>query len=332
MRILLTGATGYIGSAVVRRLAREGHELRALVRPTSRIAELEALGVATFTGDIGDPETKRTSLREAMSGCDWVLHLAAELDPAAPLEHMRRVNVAGSEALASLAYKLGVGRLLSVSSIAYFGGSPPDGTPATEETPPQTPFPTRYSLTKHEGELAIREWAGRGLAVNTIYPSLVYGPPGKKQGANWLLRAIFKGRFPVMVGADRRTSWVFLDDVVDAVVRVMEGAEPGRAYLLAGDVATVREIARRIHELGGAPPPRINLPLGVARAGTVLTAPLFRLAGKRPPLPPEQLANLARHWVFDDTRARRELGWRPRTLAEGLPPTIAYIGDRTQGE
>ncbi len=329
MRIFLTGATGYIGSAVVRRLAREGHELRALVRPTSRIAELQELGVATFTGDIADLETKRTSLREAMSGSDWVLHLAAELDPSAPLERMRRVNVAGSEAVASMAYKLGVGRLLSVSSIAYFGGSPPDGTRATEETPPETPYPTSYSLTKHEGELAIRGWAERGLAVNTVYPSLVYGPPGKKQGANWLLRAIFKGRFPVLVGGDRRTSWVFLDDVVDAVVRVMERAAPGRAYLLAGDVATVREIARRIHELGGAAPPKLHLPLGVARAATVLTAPLFRLAGKRPPLPPEQLTNLARHWAFDDTRAREELGWRGRSLAEGLPPTIEYI--REQG-
>ncbi len=329
MRIFLTGATGYIGSAVVRRLAREGHELRALVRPTSRTDELEALGVATFLGDVADPETKRTSLREAMSGSDWVLHLAAELDPSAPLERMRRVNVGGSEAVASLAYKLGVGRLLSVSSVAYFGGSPPDGTPATEETPAQTPFPSSYSLTKHEGELAIREWARRGLAVNTVYPSLVYGPPGKKQGANWLLRAIFKGRFPVLVGADRKTSWVVLDDVVDALVRVMEGAEPGRSYLLAGDVATVREIARSIHELGGAAPPKVHLPLSVARVATILTAPLFRLAGKRPPLPAEQLENLSRHWAFDDTRAREELGWRGRSLAEGLPPTIEYL--REQG-
>ncbi len=328
MRILLTGATGYIGSALVRRLAHDGHELRALVRPTSRIGELEELGVATFTGDVGDPETKRSSLREAMSGCDWVLHLAAELDPGAPLERMRRVNVEGSEAVASLAYKLGVGRLLSVSSVAYFGGSPADGTPAREETPAQTPFPSAYSLTKHEGELAIRGWAERGLAVNTIYPSLVYGPPGKKQGANWLLRAIFKGRFPVMVGADRKTSWVFLDDVVDAVVRVMDRAAPGRAYLVAGDLATVRQVARWIHELGGAPPPRIHLPLGLARVGTALTAPLFRLAGKRPPLPPEQLANLARHWAFDDSRARQELGWQPRSLAEGLPPTIEYIEEQ----
>jgi nucleoside-diphosphate-sugar epimerase len=324
MRIFLTGATGYIGTALVRRLASNGHELRAVVRETSRTDTLRELGVAAFPGDVTD----RVSMREAMSGADWVLHLAAELDPSAPPERMREVNVGGSEAVASLAYKLGVGRLLSVSSVAYFGGSPADGTAADEETPPQTPFPSAYSLTKHEGERAIRAWGDRGLRLHTVYPSLVYGPPGKKMGANWLLRAILKERFPVMVGASQRTSWVFLDDVVDAIVRVMERADslpPGRDYLLAGDWATVRELTRRVAALGGARAPRIELPLGVARVATTVTAPFFRLLGKRPPLPPEQLRNLARHWVFDDARARRELDWHPRTLAQGLPPTVAYL-------
>ncbi len=332
VRIFMTGSTGYIGTALVRRLVADGHEVRAVVRPTSRTGVLDELGVATFPGDVTD----RYSLREGMSGCDWVLHLAAELDPAAPLERMREINVGGSEAVVSLAYKLGVGGLLSVSSIAYFGGSPEDGRPATEESPPQEPYPTAYSLTKHEGELAVRGWEERGLRVATVYPSLVYGPPGKKRGANWLLRALLKERFPVLVGADRKTSWVFLDDVVEAIVRVIErppdapdAPANGRRYLLAGDIVTVRELARRVAELGGVKAPRWNLPPGLARAATAATAPLFRLAGKNPPLPPEQLASLSRHWAFDDSRARRELGWTPRSLSEGLPPTIEYL--RSEG-
>lgn len=328
MRIFVTGATGYIGTALVRRLASDGHELRALVRPTSRTGTLDELGVATFVGDVADPESQRSSLREAMSGSDWVVHLAAELDPNASLERMRRVNVEGSEAVASLAHRLGVGRFLSVSSVAYFGGSPEDGAPATEETPAREPFPSAYSLTKHEAERAIRAWADRGLAVNTVYPSLVYGPPGKKRGANWLLRALLKERFPALVGAGRRTSWVFLDDVVEGIVRLMERSAslpPGRDYLLAGDSITVRELARSLAELGAVRAPRLELPVGLARVATAVTAPFFRLAGKRPPLPPEQLRNLSRDWVFDDSRARRELDWRPRSLAEGLPPTVEYI-------
>ncbi|MGD2115793.1 MAG: NAD-dependent epimerase/dehydratase family protein [Acidobacteriota bacterium] len=328
MRIFLTGATGYLGTALARRLAADGHELRALVRETSDTGGLDGLGVATFVGDVTD----RLSMREAMSGSDWVVHLAAELSPAASLDRMREINVRGSENVASLAYKLGVGALLSVSSIAYFGGSPPGGEPAVEDTPPQRPFPSAYSVTKHEGELAIRRWTEQGLRTVTVYPSLIYGPPGKKQGANWLLRALLQERFPALVGADRRTSWIFLDDAVDAVVRAMErlgtGVEPGREYLLAGDVATVRELAERVAALGGVKPPRLSLPVGLARLATRVTAPLFRLAGKNPPLPGEQLASLARHWCFDDSRARRELGWRPRTLDEGLPPTVEYILSR----
>jgi len=328
MRIFLTGATGYLGSALARRLAGAGHELRALVRATSDTRELEALGATLFVGDVTD----RLSMREAMSGSDWVVHLAAELAPTAPLDRMRAINVGGSENVASLAFKLGVGALLSVSSIAYFGGSPPDGRPGTEKTPPLEPFPTAYSLTKHEGELAVRRWADQGLRVITVYPSLIYGPPGKKQGANWLLRALLQGRFPVLVGADRRTSWIFLDDVVDGMVRAMEGfgrkVPPGRDYLLAGDAATVRELAERVAALGGVKAPRLSVPVGLARAATRLAEPLFRLAGKHSPLPAEQLASLSRHWFFDDSRARAELGWSPRSLAEGLPPTVEYIQSR----
>lgn len=321
MRIFLTGGTGYIGKALARRLVEAGHEVRALVRPTSQVEPLREMGAATFVGDIGD----RYSMREGMSGSDWVIHAAAELDFDAPVERMRDANVEGSENVASLAWKLGVPRFLSVSSIAYFGGSPEDGSLADETSPPMQPFPSRYSATKHSGERAIREWAKKGLAVNTVYPSLVYGPPGKKQGSNALLRQILKGRLPALVGAERKTSWVYLDDLVDGMMRVLERAPAGRDYLMAGDVVTLRELVERVCALGGVRPPRLSLPLGLVRTAVAVGAPLFRMRGRRPPFSLEQLGSLERHWAFDDTRARTELGWTRRGLAEGLPPTVELI-------
>jgi nucleoside-diphosphate-sugar epimerase len=321
MRIFLTGGTGYIGRALARRLAGAGHEVRALVRATSKVGPLQELGIATFVGDIGD----RYSMREAMSGADWVIHAAADLDPGAPAERMRTANVQGSENVASLAFKLGVGRFLSVSSIAWYGGSPADGSPATEESPPIQPFPSLYSVTKHSGEQAIQEWAKRGLRVNTVYPSLVYGPPGKKEGSNFFLRQILKGRIPAVVGADRKASWVYLDDLVDGMLKVMDKAPAGRGYLMTGDVTTVRELIDRVSRLGGRRPPRLNLPIGVAHALMLAAIPVFKLSGRRPPLAPEQLQSLSRHWAFDDTRARTELGWTARTLDEGLPPTVEFL-------
>ncbi len=321
MRVFLTGGTGYIGRALARRLAEAGHEVRALVRPTSDAEPLRRLGAATFTGDIGD----RASMREGMSGADWVIHAAADLDFDGPPERMRRANVQGSENVASLAYKLGVGRFLSVSSMAYFGGSPPDGSVVSEDAPVQTPFPTLYSATKHSGELAVQEWVKRGLRVNTVYPSLVYGPPGKKEGANALLRGFLKGRFPALVGADRRMAWIFLDDLVEGMFKVIEKAPPGRGYLMTGDVATLRSLVDRVCALGGVRAPRRNLPIGLARIGLAVSGPLYKLRGRRPPFSSEQLNSLERHWAFDDSRARTELDWRPRSLDEGLPPTVEFL-------
>ncbi len=321
MRVFVTGGTGYIGRLLCRRLCEAGHEVRALVRPGSDASRLAALDLALFRGDVTD----RASMREGMSGADWVVHAAAELDVRAPAERMERVNVAGSDNVASLAHKLGVGRFLSVSSIAYFGGSPEDGRAVDESAPPLLPFPSDYSATKHAGEEAIRAWARRGLKLNTVYPSLVYGPPGKREGANSILRQLLRGRLPAVVGADRLTSWVFLDDVVDGMLRVIEKAPPGREFILAGEVARLGDLVRRVCALGGVRPPRLALPIGVARAGVALSAPLFRLAGRRPPFAPQQLRSLSRHWAFDDARARAELGWSPRGLDEGLPPTVEFL-------
>jgi len=324
MRIFLTGASGYLGRALAARLAAEGHELRAIVRgttPAERTASLEALGVTLFRGDV----TERVSMREAMSGADWVIHAAADLDLTGPAGRMEAVNVAGSENVASLASKLGVPRLLSISSVAAFGGSPDDGTPGTEQSPPQRPFPTEYSRTKHEGERSIRAWAARGLGVVTVYPSLVYGPPGKKEGANALLRQLELGRFPALVGADRYASWLFLDDLVDGVCRALERAAPGADYLLAGEATTIRELARRVAALGGAPAPRIEVSVATARLALRLALPFYRLRGRRPPMPLSQISSLARHWRFDDAKARRELDWTPRGLDAGLGATLDYL-------
>lgn len=320
MRIFMTGATGYLGMPLALRLAAAGHEVRALVRAASDPAPLGAAGVATFPGDVLD----RYSMRQGMSGSDWVLHAAAVVDPDAPPERMRAVNVEGSDNVASLAYKLGVGRLLSVSSVAAFGGSPDDGTPANEETPPRASFPDPYSATKTAGQQAIRAHAARGLRVNTVFPGLIYGPPGRG-GANHLMRGVLRGRYPVMTGGDRRLSWVFLADVIDAVLAVIAKAPPGRDFILAGEVATLRSAVGRVSALAGVRPPRRELPLAAARLLMRGMTPLYALRGRRPPLSPAQLASLARHWAFDDARARHELDWQPRGLDAGLPPTIEYL-------
>jgi len=312
MRVFLTGGTGYVGGALARRLAEDGHEVRALVRATSNAEPLKSRGIELFVGDVCD----RASMLKGMTGADWVIHAAAVVI-SDDRTRMFQTNVVGSETVASLACKLGVGRFLSVSSISYFGGSPADGSLGTETMEPLRPFPSPYSATKHAGEKAIRKWAERGLWVNTVYPSLVYGPPGRK-----FLRLILERSVPVVVGADRKLSLVYLPDLVDGMVKILEKAPAGRDYLMAGDVTTLGGLAKRVCRLGGVRPPWLSIPIPAARTLVHLSAPIFKLRGRQPPITDDQIRSIERHWAFDDTRARTELGWTPRPLDEGMPPTI----------
>lgn len=324
MRIFVTGATGYLGSALCRRWVTDRHEVTALVRPTSRREHLDTLGVRCCVGDVGD----RRSMREGMSGADWVVHAAAALDPRAPADEVRRTNVDGTANVASLAFKLGVGRFLSISSMAVFGGSPADGSPADEDSPVLLPFPSSYSATKHAGQRKVEQLADQGLRVDTVYPSLVYGPPAKSRGANTLLYRILTRRMPAIVGGKQISCWVYIDDVVEAIVRVMDRSEAGARLLLTGEAATVDTLVSKVCSLAGVRPPRWRLSVNAAEVLVLIMRVYYGLSGRRPPFTRQQLASLRRHWNFDDSRARAQLGWQPRGLDEGLPPTLKELEAR----
>ncbi len=320
MKIFLTGGTGYIGGVLARRLASEGRRLTCLVRATSReesVANLRKVGAEIHVGDLSD----RESLRPGMEGADWVIHAGAELNRD---DAMDGANVAGSQNIASLAVELGVRRFLSVSSIAYWGGSPADGTAGVEEDPVQS-FPTEYSATKNAGENAIRAFCDQGLNVVSVHPSLVYGPPGKKNGANFFLYQMVHQNLPVLMAGDRKVSWVFVDDVVDAMVRIVGQDKSTGRYILAGEGETLRETATRVGQLAGVKVPKFNISVPTAKAMLHAISPIFRLVGKRLPVEPVRLDYLAKHWFFSDQRAQDELGWSPRSLERGLPPTVEML-------
>lgn len=264
-------------------------------------------------------------MREAMSGADWVIHAAAELDFGAARDRIKGANVAGSENVASLAYKLGVGRVLVLSSVAAFGGSPEDGSVADETSSPQLPLPSTYSATKRAGAEIFRGWGERGLRVNTVYPGFVYGPPGRKGGLNATLRSVVKRRMPAIVGGGSIARWIYLDDLVEGLVRVLERAQIGENYLLTGDAATIGEVIKRTADLAEVLPPRWHVSVGTARLLAFVIAPFYRMRGFRSPINPRQLESLRRHWNFEDRKARLDLDWTPRGLDAGLPETIRYL-------
>ncbi len=321
MRIFLTGATGYLGGAVARRLLEEGHDLRLSVRDPDGAAPWRALGASLHPGDITD----RYSLRPGMSGADAVIHLAGAVDLRLHPREMIAVNDEGAENIASLAYKLGVGRLINLSSIACWGGSPEDGSAATEETP-RLPWPNVYGESKFRGEEKIRAWAERGLRVDTLFPSLIYGPPGKSTGANPLLRRIAGGELRFLPGAGQWSSWIYIVDVVDAILKVLHRESAGERFILAGEARPLRELVDLVCRLAEVRPPRIHLPLSLLRPGLWGLRGLEAL-GIRPEWGSAHLSNLFLHWHFDDRKAREALKWTPRSLEEGLRLTLSSWND-----
>ena len=169
--------------------------------------------------------------------------------------------------------------------------------------------------------------AGIRIQVHATFLILVAWVALAAGSAGGSVGAAVSGAAVDMVAGDCRTAAV--QGRVPAKLHRAPGrqqrAEPDRDYVLAGDTATLGEIVRLVADLGGVEAPRWRLPQPLAAILVSLTAPLSRLRGWRPPLNREQLRSLAVHWHFDDARARAELGWRPRSLAEGLPPTVEYL-------
>ena len=309
MTSLVTGATGFLGSRTAAALCSRGDEVRVLVRPTSNRRRLEALPVEYAEGDVTD----RASVEKALDGVEVVYHSAAlyELGTGNP-EYMERVNVGGTENVLSAAHERGI-LAVHVSSVAALG---PTGTqPAVEghwrQDMPRSP----YEATKKRAHLLARSMASSGAAVRISMPGSIYGPddPSLLGTAHKLL---FRG-VPVGIGAGLIMSFVHVDDCADGLVRIAERGRDGEEYILASQTATFRKWFETIAQVTGKRPPRFYLPdFIVWDVGDVVRR---AVPGKPGRLLRDAIAMSAgEHWSFSGEKARRELGWDPRTLAEGM--------------
>lgn len=309
MTSLVTGATGFLGSRTAAVLCNRGDPVRVLVRPTSNRRRLEALAVEYAEGDVTD----RASVEKALDGVEVVYHAAAlyELGTGAPA-YMERVNVGGTENVLSAAHERGI-LAVHVSSVAALG---PTGTqPAVEghwrQDMPRSP----YEATKKRAHLLARSMASSGARVRISMPGSIYGPddPSLLGTAH---KFLFRG-VPVGIGARLIMSFVNVDDCADGLVRIADRGHDGEEYILAAQTATFRKWFETIAGVTGKRPPRFYLPDFVVwdvgdivrrvvpgRPGRILRDAIAMSAGE--------------HWSFSGEKARRELGWEPRTLEQGM--------------
>ena len=315
-RCLVTGASGFVGSALIERLVAEGVQVRAAVRTSVTASALRAkypqIDVATI-GEIGPV----TAWRDALVGVDSVVHLASrvhvmrETDPD-PLRAFRSVNTEGSITLARAAATAGVKRFIYLSTVKVLGERT-EGEPFSDASIPCPTDP--YAISKQEAETALfRIEADTGMGVTVLRPPLVYGAGVK---GNFLrLLAWVRAGYPLPLGAiHNQRSLLYLGNLVDAVVTLLAWpAAPGRAYLLRdGEDVSTPELIWRLAKQMDVPARLLPIPVwGLHLAG--------RIIGRI-----EAVRRLADSLVVDDTRFRHEIGWAPRyTLDQGLSETVDW--------
>ena len=306
MRVLVTGGTGYLGSAIVRALARAGHEAIVFARRPGTDAQVIA-------GDIRDTR----AVTAAASDVDAICHTAALVaqwrrDPS----EFDAVNVGGLQSVLSAARERNVPRVVYTSS---FLALPPADSPRALTA-------NHYQRTKVAARDVARRAAAEGVPVVTLYPGVIYGPGPATEGdpVGRLMRDHLAGRLPAVIGPERLWSFTFIDDVADAHVAALTRPQPAREYIVGGVNAPQGAIYEFLRQARGRPLPR-RMPAPAATVAA-LASELYSFVMKRPPLLDRGVVEIFQHdWSLDSSPAEAELGLRLTPLEDGLARTLAAL-------
>ena len=316
-RAFLTGGSGLIGGALAARLGERGDQVVAMARSDLAERKLAAGGARVVRGDVLDED----AMAAGMAGCQVAYHVAGinTMCPTDPAE-LFHVNVRGAEAAVRAAARAGVPRVVLTSSAASLGEA--SGTVGSEASAHRGSYLSVYERSKHEGERAAFEAAGRaGVELVAVNPSSVQGP-GRAGGTGRILIAYLNGRLPAFV--DTQISLVDIADCVEGHLLGAERGVPGERYVLNGATLTSREALDIVAELSGIRRDVRFLPPRVATAAGAVVEAAFRVRGRQPPVCREMVRTLLHGHRYDGSRAQRELGLRYTPVAETLRRTIEW--------
>ena len=324
MTVLVTGATGFIGQALARRLLAAGERVRVLARQPAKVAEAGLAVHEVYEGDITDP----AAIERAVAGAGTVYAIAGTFrEPSLSDERYKEVNVEAVRHLMAAANKHGVRRVVHCSTVGIHGNVV--GAPANEDTPIRPDG--IYEVTKAEGDRTALSYAKGGLEVVVIRPAPVYGPGDTR------LVKLFKlaARDRVLLLGNGRPHYhlVFIDDLVEAFR--LAGSTPGingEAFIIGGaERPTLEELVRRIGRLTGHSEQRIlKLPAAPILGLGDLCERVCRPLGINPPIYRRRIEFFINNRAYDIGKAERRLGYRPAvSLDEGLARTAAWY--REQG-
>ncbi len=323
MIALVTGATGFVGSAVLRTLIDHGWRTRALVRPNSDRRNLAGLDVDLVEGDLRDPE----SLARAMVGCEALFHVAADYrlwvpDP----ESIYQVNVEGTKSLMEAALAAGVGRIVYTSSVATLGLNQ-DAAPADEDTRSGIDdMIGHYKRSKFLAEAMVRDMVeDRDLPAVIVNPSTPVGPRDvRPTPTGRLIVEAASGRIPAFVQTGLNI--VHVDDVAAGHLAAYDRGVIGERYILGGENLSLEDILGRIAAICGRRAPTIQLPHNLILPVAHVAEAWARLSGGAEPFVTVDGVRLAKKWMFfTSAKAERELCYVPSSTETALDDAVEWF-------
>lgn len=321
MKAFVTGGTGFVGGALVRRLVQAGHRVRVLVRATSDTRQLAGLPVERVVGDLADEE----ALRRGVEGCAWVFHVAALYSFwGHPRQAFYATNVEGTRRVLQAAQEAGVRRVVYTSSIAALGFHR-DRSPATEETPVRLADKIgHYKRSKFLAEKVARDFARRGLPVVIVNPAAPVGVGDyKPTPTGQMIVDFLNGRLFGYIDAGLNV--VDVEDVAEGHLLAAQRGRVGERYILGGENLTLKQVLDLLAEVSGRPRVRLRLPYALALAWSYVDVALTRLNPAHVPSATPEKVRLSRQYEFYDSgKAMGELGYRPRPAREALRKAVAW--------
>ncbi|MEO8345613.1 MAG: hopanoid-associated sugar epimerase [Betaproteobacteria bacterium] len=322
--VLVTGASGFVGSAVARALLADGFSVRALVRPSSPRGNLVTLDVETVEGDMRDV----AAVARAMAGVRYVMHVAADYrlwsrDP----DEIRRNNVAGTQAVMDAALRAGVERIVYTSSVAALALRA-DGRPADESVAlSEAAAVGAYKRSKVAAQEIVEAMIARdGLPAVIVNPSTPIGPRDiRPTPTGRIIIEAACGRMPGYV--DTGLNLVHVDDVAAGHLAALKRGKIGERYILGGQDVLLADMLRDIALRVGRRPPRIRMPRRLLYPAAAAAEMFARRTGREPFLTLDGLRMAKNRMFFTSAKATRELGFAPRPYGDGMQEAIAWFRD-----
>ncbi len=323
MQVLLTGATGFVGAAILRRLSLEDLSIRVLVRETSDRTHLKNIQTEIYLGDLGD----KASLENALRGCDALIHTAAEyrLWTANP-DKMIATNITGTRNILSAAGEAGVSNIVYTSSVAALGKAAGDD-PVTELTPSE--LEDKIGLYKRSKFLAEQKvlhiHQTQGLPVKIVNPSAPIGPGDiKPTPTGRLVVEAAKGKVPAYVKSGLNV--VHVDDVAEGHWLALHKGVPGEKYILGGENLTLLEILTHITTAAGVRPPMIRVPHNIVLPVAYISEAWAKwVTGKEPFTTVDGVKMSRRPMYFSSRKAIDDLGYAPRPVISAFQESIDWF-------